>query len=453
MKRILKIAVIILAILLLLPVAALTFLVFANLHDEPLDPTLAALLTAEPPQIAAAENGYFAWIGVPGPEKEPPHAWGYRWFQEALRADRAPFGETQALAIDAEVRKDSLRVEDFGCREIESCLAAVAKWPADARAVLEKGRLTLARGDVALAMPAYQEPWRPDFSFTSALPRQPQHYRLLGATRFALAVSEGRHDAALDLLERAMAFHRRQAQGAATLIEKLLALANLHSDLQLLNQYMLHAPAAARQREARIAGLLAPLPGDATSLQRAILTELRGGVRMFLSLGEKKLFAAASSESPLPRWLAGTLGQRLYLPGASANEYFQLNRAWLAADALAGEDYRRAIADARRDLEKATADSYALRNPVGHILVRVGAADYGSYFLRRDDLLALHAMVALQFELLRSQSNDDEAIARAAAGLRHPYTGVAPVWDKTARRLIHTALPGRRGKQPLAIRL
>ncbi len=453
MKRTLKIVVIVLAILIVLPVAALTALIVANLHDEPLDPELTSLLSTKPPQIAAAENGYFAWIGVAGPENEPPHAWGYRWFAEALRADRAPFGETPALAINAEVRKDGLQLKDFACREIESCLAAVGKWPADARAVLDKGRVTLARGDLALAMPAYQEPWRPDFSFTSALPASVPHYRLLSATRFAVAVSEGRHDAALDLLERAMAFHRRQAQGASTLIEKLLALANLHTDLQLLNQYLRHAPAAARQREARIAELLTPLPAAVTSLQQPILTELRGGVRLFLNLGEKNLFAAATSESRLPRWLAGALGQRLYLPGASANKHFQLNQGWLAAGALAGEDYRRAIAAVRRELESASEDVYALRNPVGHILVRVGLADHGSFFLRRDDLLALHAMVALQFDLLRSQTMDDEAIARAAAGLRHPYTGAAATWDSKARRLSHAALAERRGKQPLAIGL
>lgn len=453
MKKPLKIALAVVAILLLLPVAGLTALIVANLRDEPLDPALSTLLAAEPPQVAVAENGYFAWIGVLGPEREAPHAWGYRWFQEALRADRAPFGEAQTLAIDAEVRKDGLRLEDFGCREIDSCLAVVAKWPADARTVLDKGSVTLARGDLALAMPAYQEPWRPDFSYTSPTPRTPQHYRLLAATRFALAVSEGRHDAALDLLAQAMAFHRRQAQGATTLIEKLLALANLQTDLQLLNQYMLHAPAAARQRQTRLAELLAPLPADVTSMQRALLTELRGGVGIFLKLGENNLFAAASSENALPRWLASSLGQRLYLPKASANEHFRLNRNWLAVDALTGEDYRRALTEVRRDLESAAGDSYALRNPVGHILVHVAMADYGNFFLRRDDLLALQAMLALQLELLGSQPNDDAAIARAAAGLRHPYTGAAPVWDKNTRRLSYAALAERRGRQALAIRL
>lgn len=455
MKRILKILAIIGVILFLLPVAGLTALVAVNLRDEPLDPALAALLLAEPPQMAAAENGYFAWIGVAGPENEAPHAWGHRWYQEALRADRASLAEAQPLAIDAEVRKESLRVEDIACRKIESCLSAVARSPTAAHAVLDQGRVTLARGDVALAMPAYQEPWRPDYSFASSLPTASPHYRLLSATRFALAVSEERHDAALDLLARTMAFHRRQAQGASTLIEKLLALANLQADLRLLNQYLLYAPEAARQREARIAELLTPVPADVTSLQQPILTELRGGVRMFLSLGEENLFTAATSGSRLPSWLAGALGRHLYLPEASANQYFRLNRGWLAADALSGEDYRRAIATVRRDLEQATADSYALRNPVGHFLVRVGVADYGSFFLRRDDLLALHAMVALQFDLLRKQTRDAGTIARAvaAADLRHPHTGEVPIWDKGSRRLIHAALAGRQSGQPLAIGL
>ena len=40
--------------------------VIQNLRDERLDPEVARLLEYSPPQIAAGENGYFAWIGIVG---------------------------------------------------------------------------------------------------------------------------------------------------------------------------------------------------------------------------------------------------------------------------------------------------------------------------------------------------------------------------------------------------
>jgi len=41
-----------------------------------------------PPQMAANENGYFAWIGIMGPADQPVHAWGYRWFQAVTDRER-----------------------------------------------------------------------------------------------------------------------------------------------------------------------------------------------------------------------------------------------------------------------------------------------------------------------------------------------------------------------------
>jgi hypothetical protein len=436
------------------------FLVLYNLRDDSLDPEVEKLLAAAPPQIPAAENGYFAWVGVVGPEDQSPHAWGSRWYQAALVADKMPAGKVGQpageFAIDTGKRKDGLRAEDFACNKIDSCLEAVAARPDEARAILAKGHVALARGDVAVAFPRYQEAWRPDFSVASYLPSYANSFRQLSATRFALAVAENRDDEALTRLGREMAFHTRQMQGAVTLIEKLVAMASLRADTELLSQYIARKPDAARQRADRLASLLAPLPTDATRMQAVILTELRMVARLFLSMVKRpdlSLFDAAEGASGIKQFLGRALWLNLYLPNASANEHVRLYNRLLAADGLSDDAYRRALADSRQQTEAAAQNVYVLRNPLGHILVSIAIPNYGSYFLRRDDLVAQRAMAAFQLDLLRKNVTDADAIAQAlpAAGLIHPHTGAAPVWDKTTRTLGYAPLPERSANKALSL--
>ncbi|HZW26233.1 MAG TPA: hypothetical protein VFF26_12180 [Gallionella sp.] len=56
-------------------VGAYLLLALINLKDENLNTEVQALFSALP-QIEAGVNGYFAWIGIMGPEKEDPHVWG-----------------------------------------------------------------------------------------------------------------------------------------------------------------------------------------------------------------------------------------------------------------------------------------------------------------------------------------------------------------------------------------
>ena len=118
---------------------------------------------------------------------------------------------------------------------------------------------------------------------------------------------------------------------------------------------------------------------------------------------------------------------------------------------MTGDAYRRALAEHYAKAEKES--FYVLRNPIGHILVVVGLANFKDYFLRRDDLLALHAAVAFQVELLRQNITDANAITQVMPALIHPYTGFAPFWDKANRTLIYAAHPERIKNATLEIQL
>lgn len=463
MKSVLKVLGIGLLSLIAIPVVLYIAVVLYNLRDDDLEPDAAKLLASAPAPIPAAENAYFAWIGVGGPAAEPPDVWGKRWFEEALAADKKAAGVVKGakLAIESERRKDGLDAKLVPCNKPATCLAEVAARPEFARTALAKGAVTLARCDAAIAFPAYQEAWRPDFSAASSFPAPPPFWRQLSAARFALAVAENRHDEALKQLGKEMAFHTRQMRGAVALVEKLVALGYLRNDYWLLNQYLLRHPEAARQHAEEIAVLLAPLPPEAGNMRAAMETEWLMGARLFLSLQAditSTLMGNASKKSQanaLGGWLADTLAFPLFLPNATTNEFHRLYSPLFAVDSQSGPAYRQALADVKQQRKSVSKSSViALRNPIGHILVLVGVPDFDSYFLRRDDLLVLHATVALQLDLLRRDVTEANAIAQAitAAGLTHPFTGTAPMWDAAARTLTYPALPERKN-EPLMIGL
>ncbi|MRR08528.1 hypothetical protein EG831_00210 [bacterium] len=460
MKRALKLLGKIVLVLVAIPVVFYLFLVLYNLRDDALDPELEKLLASAPPQIDPATNGYFAWLGVVGPADQDPHAWGRRWYAEALEADKkavADLNTSITLAIEAEKRKSDLKTTDIPCAaKIETCLEAVAAKPEDARAALEKGKVVLERGDAALAYPAYQEAWRPDAALMSPIPSYTNFYRQLSAPRFALAVAEGRHDQALEQLGREMAFHTRQMQGAVSLIEKMVAIASLRNNYQLLSQYLLAYPAEAKIRAERLAALFAPLPTDALRLQPTLLNEQRISARLILSLkgvDDAMFFGSAESDGKsdalVLAWALGHLGRPLLLANATANEYVGYQRALIAADALTGAAYRDMLAKAKAETAAAGETTYSLRNPIGHLLNGVALPNYSAYYLKRDDLAMLQAALALQLDLLRRDA-DDPSIGQAVTALIHPYTGVAPAWDGAKRTLTFPALPERQNK-PLTL--
>ena len=461
MKRLVKIVGIGLAGLALIAVGLVAFLVMRNLSDDALDADVAKLLAMSPPQIAAADNGYFAWIGVVGRETEAPHAWGRRWYEQALEADKRKHSEdaeNARLPIEGETRSERFAAKDLLCDKPESCLDEVAAAPERAVALVVKADATLTRGYEAMQFPAYQEAWRPDFNFRSSFPAQPSHWRQLSATHFALAVVSDRHDEALAMLERQMRFHVRQMQGAATLLEKIIAIGGLRGDYQLLNSYLERYPAAARSRAERIGGLLKPLPPDALGMRTAMATECRAALRMLLSLKEEAVRKKQAAEEDrllgLPAPVGDFLAMPLYLPNATANDRYRTYRAVFDLDDKSGEDYRLALATIRQRDEPRDFgfEDLVIRNPIGHILLRVGTPDFEPYYLKRDDLLVLRASVALQLDLLRRGIRDDESIRRtiSEAELVHSFTGETPVWDSAKRKLTYQAQPGRKG-QPLVL--
>jgi hypothetical protein len=436
------------------------WLVFANRQDDAPEPIIAEVLNESLPQVAPERNGYFAWVGVMGPEAAPSYDWGRRWFEQALAADAAAWPDQSA----AQTQKDDVRSDDWPkegwCRKVETCLDDVAADPAQARVLLASVRTTLERGDAAMAFPEYQEPARPDFGVVSAIPTVPMVWLPASSTRFALDVAEGRHAEALARLAREVKFHTAQAAGAETLIAKLLAFAGLRNDYLLLAQYARRYPNVAIARHAQIKAMLAPLPAPATSMYPPLRSETRGMVRLLGNMRNTGL--TTPPEVPVGHgasWrgmLADWLWLPMYLPHATASELFRFNAHYMDAELLEDDaDYRNAVAAAYErgnEYQASLLESIEMRNPAGRVLVGVATMDFRSYLFRRDDLLALRAVVALRQDM-RAAGWPAEKMANlfGVPELVHRYTGESPVWDEAAKAIVYPADPMRKNREALSI--
>ena len=264
--------------------------VIQNLRDERLDPEVARLLEYSPPQIAAGENGYFAWIGIVGPESETPHAWGRRWYEEARAADmelargrgigrtrrgrRAANNEPRRPRTSPATTSPPVSMRWRRSRPLPAPCWRRSGPPSIVPTRRSPSRRTRSRG-------------APTAASSRHLPVTHRFGTQLSATRFALSVAEGRHDEALDRLAQAVAFHTRQLQGAETPVAKMIAISYLRNDYQLLNQYLLRYPAEAARRASRLEALLAPLPAKAVTMENVMRTECAEGVRLFLNLKQR----------------------------------------------------------------------------------------------------------------------------------------------------------------------
>lgn len=440
-------------------------LVYVNLEDEALLPGITALMQERPPQLAPEQNGYFAWIGVMGPESVPPHAWGRQWWAEALAIDAKPRlgDEPVKPAIQAGLRAGSWP-KDGPCWQVERCFDQVAGDRARVRALLAQARPTLERAEVAMAFSQVQEPWRPEYSLASPIAPYPRSLGAMARASFVLDLFEGRHQEALEQLARQQRFHVAQAVGAVSMIDKMVALAYLRDLYLMLGQYLHHHPREALAHGALIEAMLAPLPDPALDLRAAIRSETRALLQLLLSMREQGLDWQSAVLRELPEQWRGWLSDLFWLPfyqsQTTANTAYSLYAGYLEAEALSGEAYRRTLAAAerrRKDYRTSVLESLQARNPVGRVLASLADPGFNSFMFRRDDLRMIHAALTLRFRLLQGgteqHQEQDLSLLQEQPGLVHPSTGQGPRWVEAEQALVYPAHELRRDKAALVIRM
>lgn len=435
MRPLLKVLLWIAAALALVVIVVPATLFAVNAFDEELSMEAKAL--AAPPQALPAgdDNAYVLLLGLDAPAGEDQRGWGLKVLA-SLRAQEASIaGGAKASPVLKSAPLIEAKVARWCNPAAQSCLAAV---PADAIALLKGQALALERYRTMQAQPRYVELYVPD-RVESAYP---SFGPLLGGQAvsllaMAVAAHAGNIRAALDGVEREMAFHRRMAAGSRSLPGKMVANTLLARDVLFLSDLMREKRDVLAPHLDRIATLMRPLSAEEGSLAAAHRSDTAALVRYMLSVDRAQIARDAGASA----WWTN-LAAIGYQRNATANHLARQLAGKIAVDEAPASSYRKMLAAEIARAKKAVEPGIfrMLVNPTGRILVDVAAPVQSGFTGRMHDLRALFALVSLQGALLAAGAHTPEAVAGALgsdayAAYRNPYTGEAMSHDAQSRTL------------------
>lgn len=411
---------------LLAALAALAIIVNLSWFDEPLYPELERLKAPE--RVSMDDNAYPLVYGFPAADDRDPHEAGLAivaGLRERYRQGRPiDLGDEEMAEILGGANFDEAWQAGFQSLPCNSrlkldCADGLIADVAHGKARHPRLALLLSRYERILAASRFEE--NQEFDVTTPVPA----YGLLMTVGRIRLASSYQHDATGTFLSRAaedIAFWRRMLSDGQTLIAKMVALAGIRNDLELLSAAMRNHDLDEGDVEA-IERFLVPLTPEERDIGEAFLSELRiallSGKTIVLSPGE-------------PSWMSRLLLQEQ----ATLNEFYLRTvmpiRLRAAFDAAAFYE--------QRGYEPLT---YNLRtfppplyNLAGKLLLKQQARSYNvqGYLSRVHDLDGRIALVLLQAEIEQPSERSVAAVVHASTH-RNPYTGEPMRYDATSRTI------------------
>lgn len=408
------------------------YLVFR--FDEPLDPEVQAALTAEV-SVPEEENGYYTLLGMHAPaEVADVHAHGrdlVAQYRQALAAD-PDLAAYQFPERALDFRGDQALL----CKPQKSaCLSQAAKSSRALDRLLEQNAVLLARYRALYRYPRFVETIPAHRSAPFA--HYPIDARNLVLARIARDAARGRLEPALDALAADTRYWRAVLADTRTLLTKVVAVASLHRNYELLAEIIAAAPITPAA-EKRLQSMLAPL----TPAERSMIEPLRwefaayGNYAKAIKAGVREGLEGPDNGNATRAVLAW-LGDALVQENATRNLVYRHHMAVAALADVPSTEF-----DARR---AALEEEYAFRlgwhylyNPLGKFLFHVAQPEWPKYAARIHDLDGYIRLVRLQFELKRGRVRLPDVpnyLANAGASLNDPYTAHPMAWDPATKTL------------------
>jgi hypothetical protein len=415
MKKALKWLGIVLFALLGVPLAVLLLI---NLRDEALLPEAVAYMRNDAASLPDEQNAFYYLLGFGAPLADDPHKAGKAWLVAVNQAQESLLKGAEA---NWPAQPEGLPKIAATCSpDRESCVRWL-KDKAQAGKLVEDNRQAIGRYRGVHAYPGYRDMTDarllsyPMPSFTPLASAQ-RLYLLDIAQRF----ERGEVDAPLAALRDEIALARRMMAGSHSLLQKVLATAQLVRTSLFASDVLSAHRARIGPKAAVLAGALAPLSAEERGLAPTLRSE----------------FAMAASASDPSRWHGEDFGigidtmfaRPFYQQRASVNLLYGFTRAWSEVDQAPAAELDAAFARARAAEPKFSAWG-AIYNPVGKLLVFINALQPAGYFERVHDADALVRMVALQAQIVAKNVKPD------AIDSRNPYTGKPYGWDAQTRQL------------------
>jgi hypothetical protein len=415
--------------------------------DDALSPEAQAIL-ASPPKAGEPtdDNGYVALLGMGAPAGEDQMAWG----KKLVAAYRAQ--ETAGFKKDADWTNTTKTHASFPdktrwCAPGKDCAASFKAKQADMAKMVDASKDMLARYRVMRSKPAYDEAYIP-LRFESAIASFGALIRGQDLATFIVfdKLVAGDAKGALSELAEEVAFHRRVASGARTLIGKMIAARLVAVDALTISELIGAHHAAVSPHAGQVMALLQQLDGS-LEMGNAYDPDLYMTVRLLVNLkADSQVLQALDAQS-----VESALILLAYRPNMAANEHVAMERERLPVLNSGALDFDKARGRAQQLQHRVGQRSWQdyLRNPAGSVILSLGPAPIENYFARLHDGNALVRLVMAQAALLESRAaslDDINRVLAADGGKRFadPYTGKTFAMDANARKLFFEA----RGSSP-----
>lgn len=414
--------------------AVLAMLLLVNAFDEELNPEVAAYLQREKPEVADEQNGYPHLVGLAAPEVEQPHAAGKRYLAQT--------DEVQAKRLKGEQASwpkppgFSLKVPDFCTPELNSCAQRAREKTEDARKIVAEHQLLLTRYRALHAYPAYAETWS-GMVIDYPLPayQAPLTVQKLFFVEVALRAQEGDIEGALAAVESDISLGRRMLAGSHTLIHKMVASRHLTRSVLFLADVFSSYRDRIGARAVPLRSVINPLTEEERRLATALRNEFFFATKAIEHEMRRADPAATGQEFD---WMFSMFARPLYQPNATANRvYFTGHTLYTELDGVPAARFDEVAAKVKAARPEFP-DWTAFYNPIGKIMVEVGAVNFEQYLLRMHDLDALVRLVALHIEIVAKEVKHEDVpqfLAGADKRFVNPYTGKPFDWDAKARQL------------------
>ena len=404
----------------------LIFLALA-LYDEPLQSDVAEFLKPPPVTLPDAENAYFVQLGFSAPPGADIHSYGMAKYRKII--DEASKKRAQKIKETSPKDADSGQISFKGkdlpndkfyqfMTEQSNTVDKMAK--ENAELLLRYRTLKLYR---KIAEPNggghYQDVPTPSFSPI----RNTHSLTLLLALRSA---EQGKIDEALSLLADDMSYWRAILRQSHLLVVKMISIACMQRNYQLLSELIAHYDLSSAQR-IRIRELLPPWKVDDLNFIEAARQEALY-VTEFLSLIE-----------------GGVIGEVFIKKRASTNKMIRFHIENARLSKLTAEDFIRSqVLQKKNQKEMQRLHSDFLYNPVGAILGSIAVPQLSTYFFRFHNLEAKRRMVLIHLMAREQGIGHDgmaEFIKKSGVEYPNPYTGQPMQWDAGKKSILIDSIP------------
>jgi hypothetical protein len=412
-----------------------------NLHDEDLTPEAKKLAQFHPAPVPDHQNAFLALAGFDAPEGSDPIVVGAKIVsdhREAARRDPTGVARADATANVSSTEPGDGRLRFLGDRSTlcdpigKPCLQSLGNDAERLRTLLSANAELIRRYLALQKLPAFANTSLPD-------PLQPMpaggwgDARRLLVTQAALDAQSGQADRALEFLAADMALWRRVLASGSGMIEEMIAVRMLASDVALLSELIALPSFDAARYQAALRTLLAPLTPDERNAAPMLDREYAMSSKMLSEIHSQSMRSEDNS------WLDSVWARLLFKKNASLNEFAGFftelgNLARQPPTEYAG--LRDKLLNGQATLsEPGVTWAY---NPVGKLLARIAVPPYPEYIARVFDLAAYVQLVRAQLEVRLASLDSDKVptfLAGASASTLNPYDNKPFAWDSGSRSL------------------